>query len=76
LLSGAPQLLVNVTDSQGELTAEVLYCVSHLLPWLVSDWCLRLERGKLQDTSYLKPGLGGAAGGLRNTLVSPCLTSE
>ncbi len=72
MLWGTPQLLVDVTDGQEKLTEEVLFCVSHLLPSLVSDWCQWLKRGKLQDTSYLQPGLGGADEGLWQTLVSAC----
>ena len=75
VLWGAPQMLDNVTDSQGELTEEVLFSVSHLLPSLLLDWCQWLERSKLRDTSYPKRSLDAAVGGLRKTLVSACLLS-
>ena len=70
---GAPQLLVNVTDSLGELTETALFCVNHLLPSLMSNWCQLLERGKLQHTSYLEPRLDGVVEGLWKTLVRACL---
>ena len=33
----APQMLINVMESQGELTEKVLFCVRHLLPSLMSN---------------------------------------
>lgn len=70
---GAPQMLVNVAESQGELTEKVLFCVSHLLPSLMSNWCQWLERGKLRDASYLEPRLDGPVQGLWKTMVRACL---
>jgi len=64
---GAPEMLVNVMECQGELTETVLFCVSHLLPSLISNWCQWLERGDLE------PRMDGAVECLWKTLVRPCL---